>query len=119
MRGKGMSDKTVRYLSGNMYYKGEKVEFVTGNTMTDKEPKTASEVLDNLECLLEKIEDGSSDLWDVEVSDLDGSACVVLNTARAKESIIEYAEAYALKKCSECKDFCARARENCEDREGR
>ena len=37
MRGKGSSDKTMRYLSGNMYYKGEKVEFVTGNTMTDNE----------------------------------------------------------------------------------
>ena len=49
--GKGSSDKTIRYLSGNMYYKGEKVEFVTGNTMTDEEPKTASEVLDELEAL--------------------------------------------------------------------
>ncbi len=46
-----MSDKIVRYLSGNMYYKGEKVEFVTGNTMTDEEPKTASEVLKDLEDL--------------------------------------------------------------------
>ena len=93
-----MSDKIARYLSGNMYYKGERVYLTTGNTMTDDEPKTASEVLDNLECLLEKIEDSSSDLWDVEVSDQDGSACVVLNAARAKESIIEYAESYHQRK---------------------
>ena len=74
-------------------------KFVEGSLfMPVKKDEGRAEETEVLECLLEKIEDGSSDLWDVEVSDLDGSACVVLNTARAKESIIEYAESYHQRK---------------------
>ena len=46
-----MRDKTKRYLSANMNYKGKRVYLTTGNTMTDDEPKTASEVLKDLEDL--------------------------------------------------------------------
>lgn len=62
-----------------------------------------------LGCLLEKIEDCSSDLWDVEVSDLDGSECAVLNVARAKESIIEYAKSYHQRKLIALVSFVADA----------
>ena len=72
-----------------------------------------------IDALLETIEDWNSGFWEKEISDLDGKACSVINTRKAEMLINEYAEAYALKKCSECKDFCARARECCEDREGR
>ena len=46
-----MRDKTKRYLSANMAYKGKRVCLTTGNTMTDDEPKTASEVLKDLDAL--------------------------------------------------------------------
>ena len=95
-------DKANQFISDKVGIDNPNFTLALG--MIEKKHKDAlaerdkAEETEILECLLEKIEDGSSDLWDVEVSDLDGSACAVLNVARAKESIIEYAESYHQRK---------------------
>jgi len=53
-----------------------------------------------------------------ENCDLEGVDFLITETD-AIPILKRYAEAYTSKKCAECKDFCARARERCEDREGR
>ena len=44
-----MTKRDKRYLSSNMFYKGKDVKIVTGNTMSDDEIKTASDLLKEFE----------------------------------------------------------------------